>query len=97
MILNRGNKCQFVKYVVPKTQTRNFKKSASPDIFEDLRKPPVKAEIARLKPLPYPINGLEPVISAKMMDIHFRKHHEAYVNNLNLLQEHALEAYDNHL
>ena len=47
-----------------------------------------------LKPLPYPLNGLEPVISAKLMEYHYHKHHETYVKNLNLLQKQAEDALE---
>ena len=30
---------------------------------------------AVLKPLPFQINGLEPVISQKLMEVHYGKHH----------------------
>ena len=50
---------------------------------------------AVLKPLPYPINGLEPVISQKLMEFHYGKHHQTYVNNLNGLYEKASSALDN--
>ncbi|KAF3936029.1 hypothetical protein ABW19_dt0208956 [Dactylella cylindrospora] len=36
-----------------------------------------------LPPLPYPYNGLEPHISAQIMELHHKVHHQAYVNNLN--------------
>jgi Fe-Mn family superoxide dismutase len=36
-----------------------------------------------LPPLPYPHNALEPHISARTMEIHHGKHHQAYVTNLN--------------
>jgi Fe-Mn family superoxide dismutase len=36
-----------------------------------------------LPQLPYDFNELEPVISAEIMQIHYTKHHQAYVNNLN--------------
>lgn len=39
--------------------------------------------------LPYDFNALEPVISAEIMQVHYSKHHLAYVNNLNA----ALEKY----
>lgn len=39
--------------------------------------------------LPYDFNALEPVISAQIMELHYAKHHKAYVANLNV----ALEKY----
>ena len=45
-----------------------------------------------LKPLPYELGDLEPVISGHLMDFHYGKHHRTYVNNLNALQEKAQEA-----
>jgi Fe-Mn family superoxide dismutase len=46
--------------------------------------------MAKTKPfslpaLPYPANALEPVISARTMEIHHGRHHAAYVNKLNEL------------
>ncbi len=38
----------------------------------------------QLPPLPYAYDALEPYIDAKTMEIHYTKHHAAYVNNLNL-------------
>jgi superoxide dismutase, Fe-Mn family len=38
-----------------------------------------------LPPLPYPDNALEPVISARTLQFHYGKHHQAYVTNLNKL------------
>ncbi len=43
----------------------------------------------QLPKLPYDFNALEPVISAEIMEIHYTKHHDAYVKNLNA----ALEKY----
>jgi Fe-Mn family superoxide dismutase len=37
----------------------------------------------QLPELPYDFNALEPVISAEIMQLHYNKHHAAYVNNLN--------------
>jgi Fe-Mn family superoxide dismutase len=37
--------------------------------------------------LPYPLNGLEPSISAETLEFHYNKHHRTYVNNLNNLVE----------
>lgn len=43
--------------------------------------------------LPYPQNGLEPVISAETIDFHYGKHLQTYVNNLaNLTKGSADEA-----
>lgn len=41
-----------------------------------------------LPPLPYAYDALEPNIDAMTMEIHYSRHHQAYVNNLNA----ALEA-----
>ena len=35
------------------------------------------------KPLPYAYNALEPFIDAQTMEIHYSKHHAAYIKNLN--------------
>lgn len=40
-----------------------------------------------LPPLPYAYDALEPHIDAKTMEIHYTKHHQAYVNNLNAALE----------
>jgi Fe-Mn family superoxide dismutase len=45
--------------------------------------------IYQLPPLPYDFNALEPVISAEIMNLHYSKHHQTYVTNLNK----ALEQY----
>jgi superoxide dismutase, Fe-Mn family len=41
------------------------------------------AEHFKQKPLPYPFEALEPHIDKRTMEIHYGKHHAAYVNNLN--------------
>ena len=38
-----------------------------------------------LPPLPYPVHALEPYSSAKTMEFHYGKHHQAYVTTLNTL------------
>ncbi len=38
-----------------------------------------------LPALPYPTNALEPLISARTLEFHHGKHHQAYVNNVNSL------------
>jgi Fe-Mn family superoxide dismutase len=40
-----------------------------------------------LAPLPYAYDFLEPIIDAKTMEIHYSKHHQAYVTNLNAALE----------
>ena len=47
---------------------------------------------ATLPDLPYDYNALEPVISAEIMQLHHSKHHQAYVNNLNVALEKLDEA-----
>jgi superoxide dismutase, Fe-Mn family len=43
----------------------------------------------KLPDLPYDFNALEPVISAEILQLHYSKHHQGYVTNLNT----ALEKY----
>lgn len=40
-----------------------------------------------LPKLPYSFDALEPFIDAQTMEIHYSKHHQAYVNNLNAALE----------
>ena len=49
-----------------------------------------------LPKLPYAPNALEPHIDARTMEIHYTKHHQAYVNNVNglLKDQPALAALD---
>ena len=47
---------------------------------------------ATLPDLPYDYNALEPVISTEIMQLHHSKHHQAYVNNLNVALEKMEEA-----
>ena len=42
-----------------------------------------------LPALPYAYDALEPHIDARTMEIHYTKHHQAYVNNLNAALEKA--------
>ena len=49
-------------------------------------------ERVEIKPLPYALNGLEPVMSQLQLDTHYNKHHKAYVKNLNNAIEEAEEA-----
>jgi Fe-Mn family superoxide dismutase len=44
-----------------------------------------------LPALPYAFDALEPHIDARTMEIHYTKHHQAYVNNLNAAIEKAPE------
>jgi superoxide dismutase, Fe-Mn family len=41
----------------------------------------------QLAPLPYAYDALEPHIDARTMEIHYTKHHQAYVNNVNAALE----------
>jgi len=49
----------------------------------------------QLPALPYALNELEPVISAEIMNLHYNKHHQAYVTNLNKALEQYAEAEKN--
>ena len=40
---------------------------------------------SRLPDLPYPLDALEPFISARTLSIHHGKHHRAYVDRTNAL------------
>ncbi len=46
----------------------------------------------KLPELPYDFGALEPVISGQIMELHYTKHHQAYVNNLNAALEKYVEA-----
>lgn len=46
----------------------------------------------QLPELPYDFNAIEPIISGKIMELHYTKHHKAYVTNLNIALEKAGEA-----
>ncbi len=41
----------------------------------------------QLSPLPFLMDALEPMISARTLEFHYLKHHQTYVNNLNKLTE----------
>lgn len=47
-----------------------------------------------LAPLPYAFDALEPHIDAKTMEIHYTKHHQTYVNNLNVAVEKHPELFE---
>lgn len=46
----------------------------------------------QLPQLEYDFNALEPVISTEIMTLHYTKHHQTYVNNLNKALEQYAEA-----
>ena len=46
----------------------------------------------KLPNLPYDFSALEPVISAEIMQLHYSKHHQGYVTNLNTALEKHREA-----
>ncbi|MEI6243105.1 MAG: superoxide dismutase [Chlamydiota bacterium] len=49
-------------------------------------------EMFQLPELPYPLHGLEPVLSKEMVDLHYNKHHRGYVANLNTFMDKYQEA-----
>jgi Fe-Mn family superoxide dismutase len=46
----------------------------------------------KLPELPYDFSALEPVISGKIMELHYSKHHNAYVTNFNTALDKLQEA-----
>lgn len=46
---------------------------------------PARAAGQWLPPLPYPLDALEPVISARTLEFHYGKHHQGYAANLERL------------
>lgn len=46
----------------------------------------------QLPTLPYDLSALEPVISGEIMNLHYNKHHQTYVTNLNKAVEQYFEA-----
>ena len=47
-----------------------------------------------LPELKYSYSALEPVISSKLLETHHKKHHQAYVNNLNAALDQFEGKYD---
>lgn len=54
------------------------------------------AQKFELPKLPYTLDALEPVISKEIMDLHYNKHHNTYIQNLNKLLEQYEEAEKKH-
>ena len=46
-----------------------------------------------LPELPYSLDALEPVISKEIMDIHYHKHHQSYLDKINDIIRHKTTAY----
>ena len=47
----------------------------------------------KLPELNYAFNALEPFIDARTMEIHYTKHHQAYITNLNAALEKTPRSY----
>lgn len=67
---------------------RNLQKLAAGAVPNGLR----SISTYSLPDLPYSYSALEPVISAQIMELHHKKHHAAYVANLNKGLEQYAEA-----
>lgn len=48
--------------------------------FSQTQQPIAKVALPELK---YNYSALEPVLSSKLLELHHKKHHQTYVNNLN--------------
>jgi len=57
-----------------------------------LIRPIASSNVHTLPDLAYDYGALEPTISAEIMQIHHSKHHQTYVNNLNVAEEQFAEA-----
>jgi Fe-Mn family superoxide dismutase len=71
------------------SQTHTSGAQKGPGAFAALAGAPEQGEqtagVHVLPPLPYSLNALEPVISAKTLSFHYEKHHKAYVDKVNSL------------
>lgn len=56
---------------------------------------PVKFEKAVLPPLDYDFHELEPVLSREIIEVHYKKHHQTYINNYNDSIEKFTKALEN--
>ena len=63
----------------------------SPRFFTTVARKATDPRRVSLKHLPYEIGALEPVLSGKVMEFHYSKHHRTYVTNLNNLLEQQAE------
>src|SRR5580658_8844208 len=57
--------------------------TSKPRLIQELQL--MTATVFALPPLPYAESALEPVISARTVQIHYRKHHGGYIDALNRL------------
>lgn len=55
--------------------------------------PPAPAGPFTLPPLGFEYNALEPAIGAVTMELHYKRHHQAYVNNANIALQHNPELH----
>src|SRR5438552_4057236 len=69
----------------------DWKKGFSQPIITDESLAPADDGLFKLPPLPYAYNALKPYIDAQTMEIHYSKHHQAYVDKLNAALEKAPE------
>ena len=59
-----------------------FTPTSNPSVGSLQTEKPVKIQFAQIS-LPYAYNALEPNIDSMTMDIHYNKHHAAYIKNVN--------------
>ena len=51
-------------------------------------------QVHTLPALPYAYDALVPIINKDIMEVHHKKHHQAYVTNLNATEEKMTEAHE---
>ena len=98
MIRNRFSRTKPATMKMADTIEEQFVLRNSPVVtlrtYSMMRQPDQKVT---LKPLPYPMDGLEPIIKADDLKLHYHGHHKAYIDDLNDLlpkADCALKAFD---
>ena len=71
--------CVSGEQVISKVDTFKRPKAGTPAAAAAVK----QSEFVTLKPLPYALNALEPVMTEEQLTLHYTKHHQGYADNLN--------------